>query len=77
MKHKTLEKLIDKMVPGECVWVNAISLSVRSIERLRKYIKDGVIAPDEPEMCKSIVHGYEEKYRSGEIICPQMLYIKN
>lgn len=59
---------------GDIVFINSISLSVTAIDKLREYIKTGVLHPVRKEVEKMITPTKIEEVMSGNIICPQMLY---
>lgn len=59
---------------GDVVFINSISLSISAIDKLREYIKTGVLHPVRSEVEKVIIPTKIEEVMSGEIICPQMFY---
>lgn len=59
---------------GDIVFINSISLSVTAIDKLREYIKTGVLHPVRSEVEKMITPTKIEEVMSGNIICPQMFY---
>ena len=59
---------------GDVCYINSISLSLTAIDKLREYIKTGVLHPVRSEVEKMITPTKIEKVMSGEIICPQMFY---
>jgi len=76
MSKTAFEKHIKNMKNGEVTYINAINFEVEAIEKLRKYIQEGILKPIYEEIEKAIVEEYREKYVTGECICPQMEYIK-
>ena len=73
---RSLKKLYKEMAIGETFYFNAIAGTVGMIEYTRELVKAGKIAPVKEEVEKVIAPGSIEKCYSGEIIAPQMLYIK-
>ena len=76
MNVRWFENQVAKMESGTKFWLNAINCSVRSIESLRRMIKQGVLVVDEQELRNFIKPEALDKFRSGDSICPQMLYMK-
>lgn len=76
MNYKTFTKQISNMEKGHKIYINAINLSVNSIEELRKMIQNNVLALDTNELKKYVYEEYMENFTSGKSICPQMTYIK-
>ena len=74
MKKREFVKAIKSCEDGDIIFINAINLSLSSIEQLRQYIKIGLLHPDRKEVEKVIVPLKIEEVMKGEIICPQMTY---
>ena len=77
MNVNGFRRVIRHIEPGTTVFIDAINLTPRCIDQLRECIKDGTLIPDISEVEKMIVPDSVDKVMSGEIICPQMDYIKN
>ena len=77
MNVRGFRSTINHMESGKNIYINAINLTPACIDQLREYIKEGILIPDISEVEKMIVPGSIEKVMSGEIICPQMDYIRN
>lgn len=73
---RELKKVVAGMKKGERVYVNAIGLTEKGVECLRKMIEDDVLTPDGNELAKYIIQAARGEYRIGKCICPQMTYIK-
>ena len=76
MRTAEFKKSIQALKPGEQVYINSINLTVKQIDVLRQFIKSQVLTPDISEVEKMIVPDSIEKVMTGEMICPQMNYIK-
>ena len=77
MRVNEFKKKIAEAQPGDKMYMNVINFSTGSIDLLRKFIQDGTLIPDEEELQKHIVPEALNKYRSGECIVPQMVYVRN
>ncbi len=73
---RDLKKVVAGMKKGERVYVNALNLTEKGIECLRKMIEDDVLTVDGSELAKYIIPAARGNYRTGKSICPQMTYIK-
>lgn len=71
---RSLRKLVKEMKKGEKLYVNAISISINAVDQLRDYIKSGIITPDKSEVER--VYNNVNDVMTGEVIFPQMTYIK-
>lgn len=76
MNVRSFRKEIREMKQGDICYIDAIGLSLNSIDELRNYIKVAILAPYMPELRKTIKAEYLEQYLNGTSICPQMTYIK-
>ena len=76
MNYRTFKKQINAMEKGHKIYINAINLSVNSINELRKMIENKTIAVDIMELKKYIYEEHMDDFISGKFICPQMTYIK-
>ena len=74
MTKSEFRKEIKSCNNGDVIFINAISLSVASIDQLREYIKIGLLHPDRKEVEKVIVPLKIESVMNGDIIVPQMIY---
>lgn len=73
---RSLKKLYKELTIGETFYFNAIAGTVGMIEYIRELIKTGKIAPVKEELEKMIVPTSLEKCCRGEVVAPQMTYIK-
>ena len=71
---RNFEQTINKMKPGETVYINSIGLTVKNIESLRNMIKSNVLIPVKSEV--EAVYKDVESVMNGDVIFPQMDYIK-
>lgn len=71
---RNFEQTINKMKPGEKVYINSIGLTVKNIESLRNMIKSNVLIPVKSEV--EAVYKDVESVMNGDVIFPQMDYIK-
>lgn len=71
---KNFEKTINKMKKGEKIYINSIGLTVKNIESLKNMIKSNILIPDKSEV--EIVYKDVESVMNGDVIIPQMDYIK-
>ena len=76
MNYKTFKKQINAMEKAQKIYINAINLSINSINELRKMIENHILAIDIEELKKYVYAEYMENFTSGKSICPQMTYIK-
>lgn len=73
---RTLKKVVREMNVGETLYFNAISGTPAMIEFIRQSVTHGVLQPN-PEWVDSAVQPHAvTKVLSGEVIMPQMEYIK-
>lgn len=73
---RSFAKAVREMKTGDTLYVNAISCSKATVDLLRQYIKDGILAPSEEWLQRAIKEGYRQDYITGISIAPQMDYIK-
>ena len=59
---------------GDRIYVNSINLTKKGINVLRGYIKSGVLVPEREEV--EDLYKNVEAVMSGDVILPQMTYIK-
>lgn len=71
---RTLKKVVREIGHGKGVYINATYLSAPAIDQLREYIKENVLLPDETEARKQCI--VVSSVMNGDIILPQMTYIK-
>lgn len=71
---RNLKKNIKAMEAGETIFINAVNLTANGIELLRSYVKSGVLVPDRKE-AEALYKDVEAVMR-GDVIFPQMIYIK-
>ena len=76
MNYKTFKKQINAMEKGQKIYINAINLSINSINELQKMIKNHILALDTNELEKYVYVEYMDNFITGRSICPQMTYIK-
>ena len=73
---RELKRVVASMKKGESVYVNALFLTEKGVECLKKMIEEKVLTVDGSELAKYIVPAARWKFRAGKSICPQMTYIK-
>ena len=71
---KRLEESIGEMNLGDMIYINSINLTKKGIDVLREYIKSGVLVPEREEVEE--LYKNVEAVMSGDVILPQMTYIK-
>lgn len=71
---RNFEQTIYKMSKGEKVYINSIALTVKNIETLKNMIKSNILIPDKSEV--EYVYKDVESVMNGDVIIPQMTYIK-
>ena len=76
MKKNELITAVESMKEGETIYINAIGMTVKQIDILRRYIKLEILSPDPEELSKMIKAEYHYEFYSGEKIAPQMIYVK-
>ena len=59
---------------GSTIYINSINMSLKGIDALREFIKSGVLEPIRAEVEKT--YKDVEAVMSGNVIIPQMEYIK-
>ena len=59
---------------GDMIYINSINLTKKGIDVLREYIKSGVLVPEREEVEE--LYKNVEAVMSGDVILPQMTYIK-
>lgn len=74
MNVRSFRKAINETKAGETVYINAINLSINSIEAIREYVKSGVLVPVREEVEKA--YKDVDAVMSGKTVMPQMTYIK-
>ena len=77
MKHMGIAQFKHEMITmehGQEFYLNSINLTVKAVEKLRALIKAGVVTPVESEVVK--VYKDVDAVMSGDVIIPQMTYIK-
>lgn len=72
---RALEKAVGEARNGSLIYINAINLSAKGIDRLREMIERQELKVYEPDLC-IVKEEYKDAYRSGRSIAPQMRYIK-
>lgn len=71
---QNIRRTIKAMETGETIFINAVNLTANGIELLRSYVKSGVLVPDRKEV--EIMYKDVEAVMSGDVVFPQMTYIK-
>lgn len=71
---QNLRRTIKAMEAGETIFINAVNLTANGIELLRNYVKRRVLIPDRKEV--EIMYKDVEAVMSGDVVFPQMTYIK-
>lgn len=71
---RKLRSIVEELKQGESIYINAINISTGAIDQLRQYIKDDVLTPDAYEVKRR--YKKPEDVMSGDVIFPQMTYIK-
>ena len=61
--------------PDDIVYINAINLSVRDVNNLRRFIVEGKLEPVFDEVKKCVKPAAIPDVMSGFTICPQMFYL--
>lgn len=74
VKIGMLNKAVMELDKGEKIYINAIGLSLGAVDKLRNYIKKGVLLPYRPEVERA--YKDVESVMNGNVIFPQMVYIK-
>lgn len=69
-----LMSFISKRNKGDIVYINSINLTSGAIDALRTMIKSCILKPDEDEV--KLVYSDVESVMNGDVIFPQMHYIK-
>lgn len=69
-----LNKFVMELGKGKRLYINSIVLSPGAIDKLRIYIRKGVILPDRSQVER--FYKDVDSVMSGEVILPQMVYIK-
>lgn len=73
---RTLKKVVRELKPSETLYFNAISATPAMVDYIRACIFDGTLQPN-PEWIDKMVHpSCVTRVLSGEVIMPQMEYIK-
>ena len=67
--------LANRTSPEAEVCINAINLSVATIEYMRKCIKCGALVPNEAVYAIEKIYKDVESVRKGDVILPQMYYL--
>lgn len=75
MLANEIRREIKGMKKGELFYINAIGLSIAGVNLLRAYVRDGVITPIRSEV--ESLYNDIESVMCGDVILPQMNYIKN
>ena len=71
---RTMKKAVKEMKTGEVIFINIICLTEKAVNQLKQYIIDGVLVPDEKQVKE--MYNIPEEVMSGNVILPQMEYIK-
>lgn len=71
---KRLKEIIGEMNLNDRIYINSINLTKKGIDVLRRYIKSGVLVPEREEVEE--LYKNVEAVMSGDVILPQMTYVK-
>lgn len=71
---RSFRKQVREMEIGSTIYINSINMSLKGIDALREFIKAGVLEPIRAEVEKT--YKDVEAVMSGNVIIPQMEYIK-
>lgn len=73
---RTLKKVVRELKPSETLYFNAISATVNMIEYIRACVQDGTLQPNPERVDAAVAPHAVTKVMSGDVIMPQMEYIK-
>lgn len=71
---RSYKKLIRELKAGDTFYYNSIAGTISMVEYTRQLIQEGKIRPVKEELDKMIKVEAQDKFFSGESICPQMTY---
>lgn len=76
MSLKEFKTVIETLVPGEVIYINAISCTTKMIDYLRKEIQFGRLIPDEETVKAMVKPEVIPSIMSGDVLLPQCEYRK-
>lgn len=71
---RVMKKVVKEMKTGEVIFIDIICLTEKAVNQLKQYIIDGILVPDEKQVKE--MYNIPEEVMSGNVILPQMEYIK-